>query len=114
MATAVRSLFASLLLAALAPPQTDTASLTGSCPYNLRLIQKAVVKVTNRATNISVTLTTNDKGYYFVPDLRPGVYNLSAAHPGFKLSEHSCSPRASTQASSCVFITNRSAIVTPM
>jgi hypothetical protein len=84
----VRFLLASLFLVALAPAQTDTASLTVVVSDQTgALIQKAVVTVTNQATNIAVTVTGNDKGYYFAPDLRP-VQCGNDASGGFKLSEH--------------------------
>ncbi len=80
----------SLFFAALIAAQTDTASLTGVVfDKTGAVIQLAVVKVTNEATNISVSAKTNDKGFYFVPDLRPGVYTVSTEHQGFKLNVQS-------------------------
>ncbi len=78
-------LFVSLLFAALSTPQTDMAALTGVVSDKTGgVIALAVVTVTNEGTNISVSATTNDRGFYFVPNLRPGVYRVSTAHPGFK------------------------------
>jgi hypothetical protein len=84
------AILASLLFPAPAVAQTDTASLTGVVSDSTgALIQKAVVRVTNQGANITVAVFTNDKGFYFVPDLRPGVYSVATAHPGFKISEQS-------------------------
>lgn len=83
-------LFVSLLFAAVATAQTDTASLTGVVSDKTGgVVSSAVVSVTNEATSISVSSATNDRGYYYFPNLRPGTYSVSAAHPGFKLMVHS-------------------------
>ncbi|MGC9971531.1 MAG: carboxypeptidase regulatory-like domain-containing protein [Bryobacteraceae bacterium] len=79
-----------LLLAGIAAAQTDTASLTGVVSDNTGgVISLAAVKVTNEGTNISVSSTTNDRGFYFFPNLRPGLYSVSTSHRGFKLSVQS-------------------------
>jgi len=44
----------------------------------------AHVKVTNVATNVTVTVTTNDSGNFEVPYLPPGTYQVAAEHTGFK------------------------------
>lgn len=83
-------LFVALLFAAGAAAQTDTASLTGVVSDKSGgVIPQAAVTVTNEGTNISVSSTTNSKGFYFVPDLRPGRYRVSASSPRFKLSVQS-------------------------
>src|ERR1700722_991724 len=80
----------SLLFAALITAQTDTASLTGVVfDKTGAVIPAAVVRVTNEGTNIAVSAITNEKGFYFIPDLRPGVYSVSTAHQGFKLNVQS-------------------------
>src|SRR5512133_3521088 len=47
-------------------------------------IAGATVVVTNTETNVSVTLTTNQTGYYEAPLLVAGSYQVSAEAPGFK------------------------------
>jgi hypothetical protein len=90
----MRKLLAVLSIAGILPVavigQTDTGALTGlvSDPSGA-VIQLAVVKVVNQDTGITAAVTTNDKGFYFAPNLRPGTYRVSASHPGFKLSERS-------------------------
>jgi len=65
--------------------QTDTASLTGLVTDQTGgVIAGALVKVTNRDTNIATQATTNESGQYFMSNLRPGNYNVSVTHPGFK------------------------------
>jgi hypothetical protein len=44
----------------------------------------ATVTVTSLATNISVTLTTNDSGAYEAPYLLPGDYSVSVTATGYK------------------------------
>jgi len=43
----------------------------------------ATVTITNTATNISTQTKTNSQGDYEVPQLRVGVYDISATAPGF-------------------------------
>ena len=44
----------------------------------------ATVKVTNTATNITTTLTTDDRGRYRAPYLISGVYSVTASLSGFR------------------------------
>src|SRR5215475_10374948 len=46
-------------------------------------IVKGVVTLRNLDTNQAYTATTNDVGYYIVPTLPPGKYELSVASTGF-------------------------------
>jgi carboxypeptidase family protein/TonB-dependent receptor-like protein len=48
------------------------------------LVQKATVTVTNKDTNASRTVETNDDGNYIVTPLTPGTYTLVIEHAGFK------------------------------
>jgi hypothetical protein len=76
--------------ASIAIAQTDTGAITGSVSDPAGgVISRSQVTVTNEATNIPVSATTNDRGFYFVPDLRPGVYTVSVQHVGFKLTVRS-------------------------
>src|SRR5262245_21688311 len=47
----------------------------------------AEVTVTNEATNIKRTTTTNEAGEYNFPNLEPGAYTVRAALQGFKTTE---------------------------
>ena len=44
----------------------------------------ATVTVTNLATNISRTVTSDGEGNYVVTPLEPGIYRISASLPGFQ------------------------------
>jgi Carboxypeptidase regulatory-like domain len=73
------------LFAAIAIAQTDTGSIAGVITEKSdALITGARVEINNESTNISITVVTNERGYYFAPDLRPGIYSVSVEHPGFK------------------------------
>ena len=48
------------------------------------MIPKATVTVTNTSTGLSRQTTTNEAGYYSVPNLLEGVYDLSVSASGFK------------------------------
>src|SRR5260370_41639410 len=47
-------------------------------------IANAKVTVTNAATNLSVSTTTNSSGNYTVKEMPVGSYKLTAETPGFK------------------------------
>ncbi len=49
-----------------------------------RLIPNASVAITNTATGISRTVTTNTDGFYTAPNLLPGSYDLTFSAPGFR------------------------------
>ena len=46
-------------------------------------VPNAPVTVTNSATNVARSTTTNNEGLYSFPDLPPGVYNVKVSMPGF-------------------------------
>src|SRR5437867_4819527 len=48
------------------------------------MVPKATVTVTNTSTGLSRQTTTNEAGYYSVPNLLEGVYDLSVSASGFK------------------------------
>ena len=48
------------------------------------VVPGAIVTLTNIATNVSKTLTTNEAGVYSVTSLIPGSYRVEAAIAGFK------------------------------
>src|SRR5512140_2914138 len=47
------------------------------------VVPKAMVRVTNVATGVTATLSTNDSGVYSATSLNPGVYTVQADAPGF-------------------------------
>src|SRR6266576_6694150 len=49
-----------------------------------RLIANASVSITNVATGINRTVTTNEDGLYIAPNLLPASYELPFTAPGFK------------------------------
>src|SRR5690242_1251393 len=44
------------------------------------------ITVTNENTQISTTVKSNEQGYYIVPDLRAGNYQVSAEASGFSVT----------------------------
>src|SRR2546427_8802928 len=47
-------------------------------------VPSAKVTITNQATNLSVSTTTNSTGFYTAKELPVGTYKLMAEAPGFK------------------------------
>jgi len=76
-----------LLPAGLASAQEFRATVTGTIKDpNDAIIPGATVKITNTATNVSASATTNDEGVYVFPLLSPGNYKLSATAANFQTS----------------------------
>ena len=48
------------------------------------VVPKATVTVTNTSTGLSRQATTDDAGYYSIPNLPEGTYDLSVTASGFK------------------------------
>src|SRR5437763_17204766 len=48
------------------------------------VVPGAKISVVNTETNFHFEGLTNQDGYYYVPYLRPGVYNLTIEAAGFK------------------------------
>src|SRR5580692_11008251 len=67
--------------------QTDTARLQGTVTDpNGAAITKAKVTVTNTGTGRVSTAETNDQGYYVVPALPAGQYQMDVTQQGFEKS----------------------------
>src|SRR5216683_2161785 len=49
-----------------------------------RVLPNAGVSITNIATGINRTVTTNEDGLYIAPNLLPASYELTFTAPGFK------------------------------
>lgn len=74
-------LFTPLLL----PAQTASGTILGLVrDSQSAVISGANITITNTATNIVRTFTTDTRGSYTVPFLVPGVYSISAGANGFK------------------------------
>ena len=54
---------------------------------NSAVVPKAKVTIRNEATGVQREVTTNESGYYVVPNLQPGIYTMTAEAPGFKKFE---------------------------
>jgi hypothetical protein len=71
--------------AGIAPAQTELAILTGNVADSTGAILRGVaVTATHRDTNIAASTVSNETGRYFLPGLKPGVYQVEAALAGFK------------------------------
>lgn len=65
--------------------QQPTATLTGVVTDpNGALIPNATISVTNKATNFSRTVTTNNEGFYVIPNLPVGQYEVTVSAANFK------------------------------
>jgi hypothetical protein len=65
--------------------QSELATLTGTVTdASGAVIRDVQITVTNKGTGAVSTVTTGESGRYFVANLRPGAYNVSAATKGFK------------------------------
>ncbi len=63
----------------------DTAVLTGTVTDSSNaVVANAQVIATNVANNFETTTLTNAEGLYRIPFLRPGMYRVRIAAPGFK------------------------------
>ena len=68
--------------------QIDTGSITGTVRDSSgAAIPKATVTATNKATNVALTVTTNQVGEYQFNALHPGDYSVKAAVSGFSTQE---------------------------
>lgn len=77
-----------LLLSALFAPATLIAQTTGSIQGTVTdstgaVVSAATVTATNVNTNSSRTGTTNNTGFYSIPNLPPAVYNVKFEKEGF-------------------------------
>src|SRR5579864_4639910 len=72
-----------LVLSAMAQVQNGQFSGTVTDPSGAA-VSDAKVTVTNQATNLSVTTTTNGAGFYTVKELPVGTYKITVEAQGFK------------------------------
>ena len=74
-----------LALSLTAVAQIQNGQITGTVlDQQGAAISGATVKVSNPATNLSVTATTSDTGLYQVKELPPGNYKITVEKQGFK------------------------------
>jgi hypothetical protein len=75
-------------LCSIAIAQSDYGSIGGFAKDpSGAIVPKAKVVIKNQGTGEEHPVTTNDSGYYTVPNLTPGVYSMTAEAPGFKRFE---------------------------
>jgi outer membrane receptor protein involved in Fe transport len=55
---------------------------------NSHVVAKAAIALREVDTNRAYTATTNDGGYYLIPNLPPGRYELTVSYTGFAKSTH--------------------------
>jgi hypothetical protein len=86
----VATFLAVLLGASYALAQQTDASVSGTVtdPTGAHIVS-AIVTALNTATGTATPATTNEAGVYTMPGLRPGTYNFTAEHPGFRKSVES-------------------------
>ncbi len=78
-------LFSSLLLILSAAAQVQNGQFTGTVTDQTgAAIAGAKVVVTHKATNLSVTVTTNALGFYTIKELPPGAYDLTVEASSFR------------------------------
>src|ERR1035441_6314796 len=76
------------LVSSAAIAQSDYGSIGGFAKDpSGAVVPKAKVVVTNEATREAHPVSTNDSGYYTVPNLPPGGYSMTAEAAGFKKFE---------------------------
>ncbi len=85
----IRVLMGLLLMFAgsFAMAQYENGSLVGTIHDSTgAVVPGSTVTITNNATGVSSTVTTNSAGDYEVPSLRTGVYKISASAAGFAIA----------------------------
>ena len=76
--TVLRVLAICALITGAAIAQSDYGSIGGFAKDpSGAVVPKVKVVITNEATGEQHPVTTNDSGYYTVPNLAPGVYSLT-------------------------------------
>jgi hypothetical protein len=77
-----------VLFAAAAWPQASNSTVRGQVTDQAHaVITNAVVKLTNTATNVARSTTTNQAGLYVFPGVTPGPYRITAELPGMQRFE---------------------------
>jgi len=64
--------------------QTTSGLITGTITDSSGAVMPgAQVQLTNQATGVQRNAVTDSSGYYSVPELQPGVYDVSVSRDGF-------------------------------
>lgn len=85
MKNAASVIFLLVLLTCAVYSQNPTATLTGVVTDSQgAVIQGATVKATNKATNFSRTVVTNDEGVYIIANLPVGEYEIKTSFSNFQ------------------------------
>src|SRR5436305_1976299 len=67
----------------------QTAQVTGRVTDQAgAVVPNAAISILNQDTGAKRSVVSNQDGYYTVPLLQPGRYQISSALPGFKPVEH--------------------------
>src|SRR5262245_50514277 len=78
-------MLALLLMSAGIIAQTATGSFVGVITDQIgAVVHGATIVITNKGTNRSVTVTSNESGAYVAPLLNPGEYDIAVSKTGFK------------------------------
>ena len=81
------------ILAMICLGQVEQGAITGVVTdASGALIPKAKVSATNQATGVVATAETTDEGYYKIPYLLPGNYNVTIEKEGFTVSRVTAVP----------------------
>jgi hypothetical protein len=73
-----------LALAARAHPQTTSGLITGKITDSTgAFVPGGQIQLTNQATSVRRSAFTDDNGYYSIPEVQPGVYDVSVDKQGF-------------------------------
>lgn len=92
--------FLALLLAAPVRPQSSNGSLRGAVQDQTKAAIPAVtVLITDQATGVSSRTKSNDSGLYVFPALVPGLYTITAEHPGMAKFEVTATVQSQASAS---------------
>lgn len=76
------------ILALAAFAQSDNASISGIVKDpSGAVVTGATVTVTNESIGFERKTTTNESGFYTVPNIQPGFYTVTVEAPGFKKAE---------------------------
>ena len=67
--------------------QTPSGEITGHVLDPSGSVVPSLLTLTNPATNAVRAVHTNESGWYFLPALQPGVYNLKVELSGFRTLE---------------------------
>ena len=88
ISTALSVLTTCVLFSTIAIAQSDYGSISGFAKDpSGAIVPKAKVVIKNEGTGEEHPVTTNDSGYYTVPNLPPGIYGMTAEAAGFKRFE---------------------------